>query len=329
MAQLPEEGQMPKWMWFAKAFCLVFLAGTVARAEPVKLSIPTLPVPSLGAFLGPIINSEGFDKANGLDITFMPKPTATYRTDFAAGTDLIGGSGTLLADVALLKEKGLDVVYLFNVFDFWATVVVPKASDAKVIGDLKGKTLAASLPTTNYAMFRYLAKLGGLDVATVQLRNSDSSGLIPIAKSGRADAVQLWEPAYSILIHANDDFRSIDVMSKWQSTTGLSTIPYLGISAHQSWVDKNKALIPGLFRTYQLAGEFVQKNPKRAAAIISKAFAIPADVVEELIASGRLHLNLYWAGANKKAAAEVFKAAMDVGYLKKLPAESVLYDPAK
>ena len=65
---------MPKWMWFAKAFCLVFLAGTVARAEPVKLSIPTLPVPSLGAFLGPIINSEGFDKANGLDITFMPKP---------------------------------------------------------------------------------------------------------------------------------------------------------------------------------------------------------------------------------------------------------------
>src|SRR5690606_594781 len=125
------------------------------------------------------------------------------------------GSGTLLADVALLKEKGVDAVYLFNVFDFWATVVVPKDSPVTAIGDLKGTTLAASLPTTNYAMFRYLAKLGGLDIATVQLRNSDSSGLIPIAKSGRADAVQLWEPAYSILTHANSDFRNIDVMSRW------------------------------------------------------------------------------------------------------------------
>ncbi len=104
-------------------FCLSFGA---AGAEPVKLTIPTLPSPSLGAFMGPVIKAQKFDEQNGLDLTFVQKPTATYRTDFAAGTDQLGGSGTLLADVALLKEKGLDVVYLFNVFDFWGTVVVPQ-----------------------------------------------------------------------------------------------------------------------------------------------------------------------------------------------------------
>jgi ABC-type nitrate/sulfonate/bicarbonate transport system substrate-binding protein len=300
-----------------------------AWSQPAKLTIPTLPVPSLGAFLGPVINDQGFDKANGLDITFQQKPTATYRTDFAAGTDLIGGSGTLLADVALLKEKGIDVVYLFNVFDFWGTVVVPKDSPVKKIADLKGKTLTASLPTANYAMFRYLAKLGGLDMAAVQLRNSDSSGLVPTARAGRSDAVQLWEPAYSTLTFGNNDFRSIDVMSQWKAATGVSAFPYLGISAHQSWVKSNRPLIAKLYKTYQLAADFIRKNPDQAAAIISKATNIPAKVVKELVTSGRLQLNLYWAAENRKASTEVFKAGIDVGYLKRMPVDSVLYDPGK
>ena len=58
--------------------------------------------------MGPVIKAQKFDEQNGLDLTFVQKPTATYRTDFAAGTDQLGGSGTLLADVALLKEKGLE-----------------------------------------------------------------------------------------------------------------------------------------------------------------------------------------------------------------------------
>jgi NitT/TauT family transport system substrate-binding protein len=305
-------------------FCFAFGA---ARAEPVKLTIPTLPSPSLGAFLGPVIKSQKFDEQNGLDLTFVQKPTATYRTDFAAGTDQLGGSGTLLADVALLKVKGLDVVYLFNVFDFWATVVVPKSSDVKVLADLKGKTLAATLPTASFAMFRYLAKLSGLDMAQVQLRNSDSSGLVPIAKSGRTDAVQLWEPSYSILVHGNSDFRSIDVMSKWQQVTGLSALPYLGISAQRAWVEKNKPLIPKLYAAYQMAASFIKSNPQQAAAIISKDLNIPEPVTRELISSDRLQLNVYWASANKKAAQEVFKGGQDVGYLNAMPGEEVLYDP--
>lgn len=320
---------MKKRLSLVGALCLTILASGTAWSEPVKLTIPTLPVPSLGAFLGPVIKSQGFDKANGLDITFQQKPTATYRTDFAAGTDKIGGSGTLLSDVALLKVKGIDVVYLFNVFDFWATVVVPKDSDVKTVADLKGKTVAASLPTANYSMFRYLAKLGGLDLSSVHFRNSDSAGLVPIARAHRADAVQLWEPAFSILTHGNSDFRSIDVMSKWKDATGLTEIPYLGISAHRSWVKANRPLIPKLFNVYKAASEFVEKNPAKAADIIGKATTIKPDVVKELITSGRLRLNLYWAAEKRKAAGEVFKAAVDVGYLKKKPDESVLYDPSK
>jgi NitT/TauT family transport system substrate-binding protein len=299
------------------------------HAQSIKLTIPTLPAPSLGAFMGPVIKAEKFDEQNGLDLTFVQKPTATYRTDFAAGTDQLGGSGTLLADVALLRDKGLNVVYLFNVFDFWATVVVPRGSDVKTVTDLKGKTLAASLPTASFPMFRYLAKLGGLDIDTVQLRNSDSSGLVPLAKSGRTDAVQLWEPSYSILIHGNNDFRSIDVMSKWKETTGYNAFPYLGISAQQAWVDQNKGTIPKLFATYQKAADFIKANPQKAATLIARDLGVAEPIIQDLVASDRLQLNLYWASTNRAASEEVFKAAKSLGYLKSMPSESILYDPAK
>ncbi|MBN8969736.1 MAG: ABC transporter substrate-binding protein [Rhizobiales bacterium] len=321
-------------MSFFKCTCSILAAVAVfsvapAKADLIKLTIPTLPAPSLGAFMGPVIKAQKFDEQNGLDLTFQQKPTATYRTDFAAGTDQLGGSGTLLADVALLRDKGLKVTYLFNVFDFWATVVVPQDSGIKAITDLKGKTLTASLPTANFPMFRYLATLGGLDMSSVQLRNADSSALVPTAKSKRSDAVQLWEPAYTILVHGNHDFRSIDVMSQWTDKTKENAFPYLGISAQQAWVDQNKAIIPKLFATYQKASEFIKSHPQEAAILIAKSLNVGAPVIQDLLSSDRLRLNLYWAADNKGAADAVFKAAISEGYLKAVPTDGILYDPRK
>lgn len=310
----------------AAAFML--FAGA-ASADLIKLTIPTLPSPSLGAFMGPVIKAKKFDEQSGLDLTFVQKPTATYRTDFAAGTDQLGGSGTLLADVALLRDKGLKVTYLFNVFDFWATVVVPQDSSIKAITDLKGRTLTASLPTANFPIFRYLAGLGGLDMKTVELRNADSSALVPTAKSKRSDSVQLWEPAYTILTHGNNDFRSIDVMSHWKKKTSENAFPYLGISAQQAWVDQNKSVIPKLFSAYRLAAEFIKSHPKESASLIAKSLRVSGPVIEDLLSSDRLQLNLYWAVDNRQAAAEVFKAAISEGYLKSMPTDGVLYDPTK
>lgn len=321
-------------MSFTKYACSVLaiafaLSTGPAKADLVKLTIPTLPAPSLGAFMGPVIKAQKFDEQNGLDLTFVQKPTATYRTDFAAGTDQIGGSGTLLADVALLRDKGLKVTYLFNVFDFWATVVVPQESSIKSITDLKGKSLTASLPTANFPIFRYLASLGGLDMSTVQLRNADSSALVPTAKSKRSDAVQLWEPAYTILTYGNQDFRNIDVMPQWKKKTNENAFPYLGISAQQSWVEQNKTTIPKLFATYQKAAEFIKQNPQEASVLIAESLKVSAPLIQDLISSDRLQLNPYWATEHKNAADEVFKAAISEGYLKAMPTDGILYDPGK
>ncbi len=71
--------------------------------------------------------------------------------------------------------------------------------------------------------------------------------------ANRADAIQLWEPAYTLLKAKKPDIRMLDTaMSKtWKSFAGGERIPYLGVAAHDDWIAQNQALIPKLYATYK------------------------------------------------------------------------------
>lgn len=292
-----------------------------------ELTIPVFPFPGLGAFLPPVIDAKGFGEANDLDITWKTEPERVYRTNFAAGTNKIGGSATLLADVAKLNELGVETVFLFNIFDFWGTVVVAADSGISELGDLQGSKLAASLPTTNYALFRYAAKMDGVDLSEVEIQASPVPGLIPIMLAGRVDGVQVWEPAHSQLVHGNDNFRALDVVGVIARHTGQSKIPYVGIAAHKSWVEDNGELIPKLFATYAAAAAFINDNPEEAAEIISEASdgKLTRDVLVGLIGSGRMGMDVYWVSDVLSAAKATFEAAMSIEYLNQMPADSIVY----
>lgn len=313
--------------FMAAALVCAAVPGGPAVAAEIELELATFPIPSLSAFTPPVIKAMKFDKANGLNLTFVAKQASTYRTDFAAGTNKIGGSGTILADVAKLSEKGVSTVFLFNVFDFWGTVVVASDSGINSLKDLEGKTLAASLPTTNYAMFRYFSKNAGLDLSKVAIQGSPVPGLVPMAVTGRVDAVQMWEPAHSVLTYGTDKYKALDIVSDWKARSGYAAIPYLGVAAHKEWADANPETIEKLYRTYKMAGDFIKENPGEAARIISDASKgkLKAVVLEDLIRSGRLGINVYWGGANRAEAKAVFKAAIEIEYLEAMPAEGVLY----
>ena len=252
------------YLFFVVAFFYPF--DSVAQ---VKLDLPVFPVPSLSAFTPPVIKAKGFDKMYGLDLNIQTKPARLYRTDFAAGTSKLGGSGTLLADVALLNEKGVETVFLFNVFDFWGTVVVKADGPIKTLKHLEGRTIAAALPTTNYALFRYFATRAGVDLSKVEVQSSPVPGLVPMAASGRVDGVQMWEPAHTVITYGNNNFRGLDIVSNWKKETGFSALPYLGIAAHKDWVEANGDLILKLYKTYKVATNFILQNPEKAAKIIS------------------------------------------------------------
>jgi ABC-type nitrate/sulfonate/bicarbonate transport system substrate-binding protein len=305
------------------ASCLVTPA--LAQTSPAEIEIPSLAMPSLGYFPVPVIKSKGFDRANGLNINFVPKAAAIYRSDFASGASPVGGSGSLIIDVGLVNDKGSKIVYLFNTNDYWGTVAVKKDGGINKLSDLTGKTLAAALPTSNYIIFRYLAKLSGLDLSKVDVMNTSQTALVATMLAGRTDAVQLWEPAYSILA-ASGNYRALDFVQLWRQTLNEEYMPYQGIAAHKSWIDANPQLIPRLYATYEQTLDFIRSQPAEAAELISKASKIDAKVIEGLIRANRPAFRLYWGGEHRGAGQAMFKAAMDVGFMKDMPPDDIFYE---
>ena len=125
------------------AVSLVALNPIPASAQaPAKVTIVIFGFPSLGAFMPPVIKAKRLDTAHGLDIDFVERPPDAYTTQFNSGEFKVGGSAAVLT-VGLADARGVKVKYLFNLFDFWGTVVTSRP-EVKTVKDLEGKQLAAA-----------------------------------------------------------------------------------------------------------------------------------------------------------------------------------------
>jgi NitT/TauT family transport system substrate-binding protein len=220
------------------------------------------------------------------------------------------------------------VKYLFNLFDFWGAVVTSRP-EIKTLKDLEGKRLAGARATTNYVMFEFFAKKLGVDVSKIEVVNTATPGLVGYALADRADAVQLWEPAYTLLKAKKPDIRTLDtnVEKTWSAFAGGQRIPYLGVAAHTDWIEQNQALIPKLYATYKAAAEFIAQHPDEAAGMISPK-ATPEDraaLVALIKSNDRLGMSVAPAGEMHKQIEAVYKAGIDVGYFKSQPSGDTVY----
>jgi NitT/TauT family transport system substrate-binding protein len=298
----------------------------VAQA-PSKITIVVFGFPSLGAFMPPVIKAKKLDEAHGLDIEFVERPPDAYTTQFNSGEFKVGGSAAVLT-VGLADARGVKVKYLFNLFDFWGAIVTSRP-DIKSVKDLEGKELAAAASTTNYIMSSFFAKQQGVDMAKVKVVNTATPGLVGYALADRADAVQLWEPAYTLLKTKKPDIRMLDTsMSKtWRSFAGGERIPYLGLAAHDDWIEANQALVPKLYATYKEAGDYIAKHPEESAKLIAPK-STPEDqaaLVSLIKANDRLGMSVVGANEVRKQIEAVYKAGIDVGYLKTQPSANTIY----
>lgn len=311
-------------------FCIAWVLGLIAvtaAAAQEKLSIVVFGAPSLGAFLPPIIKQFKLDEQNGLQISFEERTPDAYTVQFNSGEFLLGGSASLLT-VGQADLRGVKVAYLFNLFDYWGTVVT-SAPEVKTLGELNGKTLAAARGTTNFAMFDWFARRQGVDLGKVSIVNTATPGLIGYAMAERADAVQIWEPAYTVLLVKKPTLRTLDldIGARWSAFTGSRNIPYLGVAAHVSWIEQHRELVPKLFATYKAAADWITANPDAAAKLIApKDTAEDQNAVAGLIrANERLGLNLRWASDVRKEITAVYAAGQSTGFLSAAPAQSSIY----
>ena len=306
---------------------VVLAAGAAHAQQRQKIDVVVFGAPSLGAFLPPVIKSRKFDEVNGLEITFHERTPDAYAAQFNGGEFQVGGSAALLT-IGLADVRGMKVGYLFNLFDFWGAVVTGKP-EIKTLADLQGKQLAAARVTTNFVMFEWFASRQKVDLSKISVVNTATPGLLGYALADRADAVQLWEPAYSILMAKKPSLRTLDLdmANQWRAFAGGDKIPYLGVAAHLDWIAKNKAMVPALYRTYRQAAEWVSANPAAAAKLVSpKAEGQDLAAVEQLIKdNSRLGMNVSSAGVLRKEIEAVYRAGQSIGYLPKAPSAASIY----
>jgi ABC-type nitrate/sulfonate/bicarbonate transport system substrate-binding protein len=302
-------------------------ASPLSAQQLHELSIVVFNPPSLGAFLPPIIKAQKLDEKNGLKINFEERTPDAYTAQFNSGEFKLGGSAALLT-VGLADTRGVKVTYLFNLFDFWGTVVTSRPG-IKTLKDIEGKELAAAKGTTNYVMFDWFARQLGADPAKFAVVNTATPGLVGYAMADRAAAVQLWEPAYTTLVSKKKDIRTIDlhIADSWKKFTGSSNIPYLGVAAHIDWAEKNPTLIPKLFAAYKEAATWVSAHPDEAAKlIVAKGTPEQQKAISDIIrANGRPGMNVKWASDVKNEINSVYAAGKSTSFLSSDPAPSTIY----
>jgi ABC-type nitrate/sulfonate/bicarbonate transport system substrate-binding protein len=295
-----------------------------------KISITHFTPPSLGAFLSPIIKARKFDQKNGLEIDYHPLPPDAYISSFNSGQYQVSASAAAMT-VGLANTRGVDIVNLFNVFDFWCAVVTSRP-DIKTVKDLENHDIAAAKGTISYIMFEWLAKQQGADVSKIAVVNTATPGLIGYAMAERSAAVQLWEPAYTILKARKPSIVTLDLKlpESWKAFAHSSTIPYQGVAAHRKWVEEHPELVEKLFKTYQEAGEWLVAHPDEAAPIIlPKGSAEEQQAISRLIrAKDRLGLNVMWARDMRNEIEALYKIGLDTGYLSKMPTSATIFDPS-
>ena len=306
----------------------MFIGVAPVRAQaPVELSIVVFGPPSLGAFLPPVIKAQKLDEKQGLRIKFEERTPDAYTAQFNSGEFQLGGSAALLT-VGLADTRGVKVTYLFNLFDFWGTVVSSRP-EIKTLKDLEGKDLAAAKGTTNYVMFDWFARQAGIDTAKFSVVNTATPGLVGYALADRATAVQLWEPAYTTLHSKKPGISTIDIgiAESWKKFTGSRNIPYLGVAAHIAWAEKNPELVKKLFAAYKEAAEWVAAHPDDASKLIA-AKGTPEDqkAIGELIrANDRLGMNVKWASDVEKEIKSVYAAGKSIAFLNADPDAATIY----
>lgn len=304
------------------------VASSQASAQKLdKLEIVVFGPPSLGAFLPPVIKAKKLDEKNGLDITFTERPPDAYTVQFNTGEFQVGGSAALLT-VGLAATRGVDVQYLFNVFDYWSYVVTNRG-DIKSLKDIEGKDMAAAKSTSSYRIFTWFAKQQGVDMDKVSVVNTAPPGLVSYAVADRAAAVHMWSPGYDVLMTRKKGVHTLDlhISDIWKKFTGSTNIPYLGVAAHTKWVKANPKLVPKLYNAYKDAADWVLAHPDEASKIIEpKSNEEAQKAVADLIkANDRLGMKVTWAAESKKELGLIYKVGMETGLMPSDPGEKTLY----
>jgi ABC-type nitrate/sulfonate/bicarbonate transport system substrate-binding protein len=315
---------------FATVLAVVVATTTVPAQEPVKVKMGNLGFPSHAAMIVGVLKEKGFDKKNGIDMEIkVYGAISAYYGSLASGeTDGVGGGPLVFQK---MRMEGVPVKMVASSVDMTSMSVITKNPAIKSVMDLKGKTIAADMASSEYAVLSVYAKKKGLalgkDVTVVQAGP-------PLVRTqmaaDRVDAGMTWEPTATMTMRDNPAYRVIfNGKEAWREITGRDGW-LLALGMREDWLAKNAAILPRVIAAYDDAARFMRSNPDECDQILQQAIKLPPGAFKDMITAPRVVFSVRSTAdpSIRETLWDVIKVAAGEGYFKDPPKDqSVIYTP--
>jgi NitT/TauT family transport system substrate-binding protein len=278
----------------AGAFAAAMPFPGISRAlanEPVKWASLQ---PGFTVLVTEFIRHHKLDRKNGFTLADPTVYTSvpTYYGDFVAGSyDVCIGSWDTFATRYL---GGVPIKYLCSISTAQMINILAPKTGAKDLVSLKGKTLAAPQSTGTYRIVRAVAsEFLNIDIEkemTVQ-NVTNPAASVALLRAGSADAALSWEP--NITKGIVEDPRLGVIFNAGEVYKGKmgADLPYFGVAVRNSLLEKDPKAGTRIDAVFRDCINGILGDVKAAVAIVGERTGFDPKVLEDAIASRRLHFH--------------------------------------
>jgi NitT/TauT family transport system substrate-binding protein len=306
----------------------LLLTGSAAGQDVIKVKLGRISFPTMITMMVDIVKEQGLDGKHGLDLE-VPSygAVSAYYAAQASGEIDVGGGGPHV--LQKMRNEGVPLKGVFTFTRLASLAVITADPGIRTVTDLKGKTIAADMGSSEYQILAIHGRSQGLvfgkDVTVVQAS-------LPLARTQlqakRVDAIMSWEPSLTLTLRDNPQYRIIlNGETAWQAlskTTGWQLL----VLAREDFLRRQPQAVPRLLKMFQDGQRFIQANPDAADRIVQRTVKMPAGVFKEAVTSGRLLYEVLPAWEGERAAVwDMFRMAVTHGYSDRLPDEGIIYAP--
>ena len=296
--------------------------------EPIKVKIARLAFPSLTTLMVDVVKDQGLDKKHGIDLEAQSfGAVSAYYAAVATGeVDMLPAGPHVLQKMRL---EGVPIRAALTFARLNALAVITGDPSIKTVADLKGKSIAADMGSSEYQILALYGRSQGVifgkDVTVVQAGP-------PLARTQlqakRVDAAMTWEPSATLTLRDNPQYRTVLTGDTAWKEIAKNDGWELILAVREDFLTRSPQAIPRLQRIFQEGQQFMKTSVDAADRIVATSVKLPPGVLKEAVASGRLVYDIQpaWEG-ERDVIWNMFKVAVDIGYLPKLPDEGAIYKP--
>jgi len=302
--------------------CTAAAAALGAQAQDTKVTV------AISGWTGfaplTLAKEAGLFKKHGLDVTIKKIPQKDRHLAIASGD--VQCAATTVETWIVWNANGVATTQIFQLDkSYGADGMVVKPAVAK-IGDLKGKTVAASAPgTAPYFTLAWMLKKNGLSVKDVKVVNLEpqAAANAMIAGNQDIDAAMTYEPYLSAV-------RAKPEAGKIIATTLDYPMIMDTFGCTPKFLADNPKAAQGLANGYFDAVDMIAKEPKKSFEIMGADVKQSAEQFEGsqkyLRWQDRAANQKFFAGEHAAFSKEAAELLLEAGIIKQVPDISKLAD---